>query len=40
MRSRFIERCGHFPREERPEETGALMLRFLEELDARNARRA
>jgi pimeloyl-ACP methyl ester carboxylesterase len=29
MRFRFIERCGHFPHEEKPEETARTILDFL-----------
>jgi pimeloyl-ACP methyl ester carboxylesterase len=29
MHFRFIERCGHFPHEEKPEETARAILAFL-----------
>ncbi len=32
MRFRFIERCGHFPHEEKPAETAQAILDFLESL--------
>jgi haloacetate dehalogenase len=35
MRFRFIERCGHFPQEEQPEETARHILSFLEGLPRR-----
>ena len=36
MRFRFIEHCGHFPQEEKPEETAAEIRAFLDRLRGRS----